>query len=497
MVATRRVAWLGWATLIGAASLLLAESCAGPRTVGLAPEPAPAGPVPPGRELWVDAHAPEGGDGTAARPLRRLTDALDVPAPARRVHLLPGLYPGPFVAPDGTELVGGSAAVLTAEGGATVLEARGSVSLRRLLVQGGAVGIDVTGNVSLEDVRLSGQRLVGVAVGPGAAFQARGTVLEASVTEAVGLLLGPGTRSALSGLTFEGPWRRGIEARAPERLLVERTRFRGSLTALHQRDGSVELSDIAISEGRGPGLYVVGGELRLRRVQVQGQEYALLTGTGASVEAEDLTSSRADRAGVGVVNARARFTRLVITEAGTFGGLQGVTSEVTVQGLAVSDIAGHGVSMRGGSLTVDGGTVRRTHDPEGAGGDGLQLRGGRAVLQGLTVEDTAGSCLVAAEAVEATVVQSTLVRCRTAGLVVETAAHLSASEVSVRTTGGPAAVATGDARLVLRGFSATSAAEGLLWAECSAGARVTASDVRGTLPVLPCVEVLRAPPGAP
>jgi len=495
-VASRRVAWLGWATLLGAASLLLAESCTGPRRVGVPPE-APASPAAPAIELWVDAHAPEGGDGTPGRPLRRLTDAFAPAAPHRQVHLSPGLYPGPFVVPDGTELVGGSAAVLTGEGSVTVLFAQGSVTLRRLLVQGGAVGIDVAGAVRMDEVRLSGQRQIGVSVGPGAALEARGAVLEASVSEAVGLLLGPGASVALTGLSFDGPWRRGIEARAPGRLLIERTRFRGSVTALHLRDGSAELSDVAVSEGRGPGLYVVGGTLRLRRVQVRGQEYALLTGTGATVEAEDLTSTRADRAGVGVVNARARFTRLTITEAGTFGGLQTVASEVAVQGLQVEDIAGHGVSMRGGSLAIDGGTVRRTHDPEGAGGDGLQLRGGRADLTGLTVEDTAGSCLLAAEGAEATVTGCSLVRCRTAGLVVESAAHLVASEVSVRSTGGPAAVATGDGRLVLRGFSATSAAEGLLWAECAAGARVTASDVRGTLPVLPCIEVLRTPPRSP
>jgi len=461
------------------------------------PETAAAAPASQARMLWVDAHAPEGGDGTEARPLRRLSDALLPDSAPRRVQLAPGLYPGPFIAPDGTELVGGSAAVLTSGGAGTALEARGSVSLRRLLVQGGAVGIEASGALHLEDVRLSGQRHAGLVLGPAARLEARSVVLEAGVSEAVGLLIPPGATARLSGVTFEGPWRRGIEGRAPASLVVAQSGFRGSVTALHLRGGSAELTDVVVSEGRGPGLYVAGGSLRLRRVQVSGHEYALLTGTGATVEAEDLTSVRADRAGVGVVNARASFDRLVIRQGGTFGGLQGVGAEVTARALRIEDIAGLGVSMRDSTFILDGATVRRTRDPDGTGGDGLQLRGGRATLSRLAVDETAGACLIAAEAAEVSLSASTLAHCRTAGVVAETGASLTVSEASVQTTDGPAAVASGDAQLVLRGFSAASAGEGLLWAECSAGARVTASDVRGTLPMLPCVQLVRAPAAVP
>jgi hypothetical protein len=495
-LSTLRAAWLGWAALLVGATLVLAESCTGPRTYGEHPDAAPAhASSPPGLDLWVDAHAAEGGDGTSTRPFRRLQEALALTAPRRQVHLAPGLYPGPFIATDGTELVGGSATVLTADGPVTVLEAQGTVSLRRLLVQGGRVGLRAAGSVRLSAVRFSGQRAAAISLAAGTTLEADATLLEATVSEALGLAIEAGARARLSGCTFEGPWRRGIEGTAPENLTVTKSRFRGAVIALHLRGGLADLSDVTISEGRGPGLYVVGGTLRLHRVQVTGHEYALLTGTGAVVEAEDFTSTRADRAGVAVVNATARFTRLTITFAGTFGGLQGVASDLTVEHLLVEDVAGTGVSMRQGSLRLDQGKVRRMRDPDGSAADGVVFRGGRATVTDLEVQETGGACVVAAEGSELLLSRSTLERCRTAGLVAETGARVSASVLTVQTSDGPGAVATSDATLVLRGFRATSTAHAV-WAECAAGAHVAAWGVVGTLPSLPCVEALLQPPPA-
>ena len=489
-MSTGRAAWLGWATLLGGAALVLAESCTGLRTYGSAADAPVVAAADAGLavlELWVDAHSAPAGDGTPARPFRRLEDALVAPAPRRLVHLAPGLYPGPFVAPDGTELVGGSAAVLTADGPVTVVEANGRVTLRRLLVQGGRLGIRAKGELLLAEVRLSGQRTGAISIAEGGGLEAERVVLEASVSEGVGLLLEPGARAHLSGCTFDGPWRRGIEASAPGRLQLQQSRFVSAVTALHLRDGVAELSDVTASGGRGPGLYVVGGTLRLLRVAVTGHEYGLLTGTGATVEAEDFTSTRAERAGVGVVNARARFTHLVIGGAGNLGGLQGVDSAVTVTGLRIEDVTGHGVSVRGGTLRLEDAVVRRTRDADGAGGDGLQLRNVHATVSGLRVEQTAGPCLMAAEASEVTVSRATLEQCHGAGLLVDSAARLTVESVSVRTSDGPGAMATGDGQLVLRGFS-TTAVGGPVWADCATGARVTTWDVAGLLPTLPCIE---------
>ncbi len=454
------------------------------------PAPAPASPV---LELWVDAAVAPGGDGSRPRPLRRLQDALVVPAPSRRVHLAAGLYTGPFVATDGTQLVGGSAAVLTAAAGVTVLEARGTVSLERVLVQGGTLGVRGTGALRLTQVQFSGQRLGALLLAGGGTLQATTCRFEASVSEGVAVALEPGVRVQLSGCTFEGPWRRGVEARAPAVLSIAGTGFRGPVTALHLRGGSAELSDVTIGEGRGPALYVTSGTLGLHRVQVSGHEYALLTGTDAVVEGEDVTSTRADRAGVGLVHAKAHFRRLTITSAGTFGGLQCVASDVRVEGLRVEEVAGLGVSQRDGTLTLDDVVVTRTRDPDGTGGEGMQLRGGRANLTNVTIRQTAGACLLAAEGADVRLSHATLERCHTAGLVADTGAHLTASGVTVESSEGPGAVATGAGLLVLATFQALST-QGAVWAECAGGTQVQAWAVAGGLPALPCVEGLAAPP---
>ena len=192
----------------------------------------------------------------------------------------------------------------------------------------------------------------------------------------------------------------------------------------------------------------------LHRVQVSGHEYALLTGTDAVVEAEDVTSNRADRAGVGLVHARAHFRRLTITAAGTFGGLQCVASDVRVEGLRVDEVAGLGVSQRDGSLQLEDAVVSRTRDPESSGGDGMQLRGGRATLTRITLRQAAGACLLAAEGAEVHLSEATLEGCHTAGLAADTGAHLTASGVTVQSSDGPGAVATGGGRLSLDRFQA-------------------------------------------
>ena len=442
--------------------------------------------------MWVDGQGEEGGDGSRGRPLRRLAPALAMSAPHRLVHLAPGLYSGPFVAPDGTELVGGSAAVLTAPAGVRVLEAHGAVRLTRLLVQGGTVGLSASGILQLDGVRFSGQREAALVLAPGAKLEAAGTLFEASVSGGLGLLLEAGAQAELHGCTFEGPWQRAIEARAPQSLSVATSSFRGAVTALQLKGGRADVADVTISEGRGPALFVSGGALSLHRVEVRGHEYALLTGSGAVVEAEDLSSTGADRAGVGVVQAKAHFVRLSIASAGTLGGLQCVSSEVSVEGLHVTGVRGVGVSTREGNLRLDDAVVRRTREPDGSGGDGLQLRGGRAVLANLTVQDASGACLLAAEGAEVHLTHASLERCHTAGLAVETGARLFTSAVTVQSSEGPGAVATSEGELVLRGFRAL-ATDGVVWAECANGAQVRTLEVAGVLPTLPCIEPLAAP----
>src|SRR5262245_30643699 len=79
---------------------------------------AESGPPPAPVELWVDASALEGGDGTEARPLKTLGAALESARAvgAAHVHVRTGLYRGPFTLPAGWAIDGPESAVLFVEG---------------------------------------------------------------------------------------------------------------------------------------------------------------------------------------------------------------------------------------------------------------------------------------------------------------------------------------------------------------------------------------------
>src|SRR5690349_11779507 len=83
--------------------LLAAVAVIGGCTPRTAPPPAPGTPVAVAvapLELWLDASAPGGGDGTEARPYRALGEALlRAGAAPLRLHLRTGLYQGPFELP--------------------------------------------------------------------------------------------------------------------------------------------------------------------------------------------------------------------------------------------------------------------------------------------------------------------------------------------------------------------------------------------------------------
>src|SRR5688572_19952962 len=79
--ADRKKSWF-WLLCLGA------FSCAIPRP-----------PVESPAERWVDASAPDGGDGSQSRPHRTLLPLL---SSADVIHLAPGVYDGPFLLPSGT-----------------------------------------------------------------------------------------------------------------------------------------------------------------------------------------------------------------------------------------------------------------------------------------------------------------------------------------------------------------------------------------------------------
>ncbi|MCP3101950.1 hypothetical protein LZ198_24080 [Myxococcus sp. K15C18031901] len=171
--------------------ILLCAACKSPGTGPSAPSPEGEARV----ELWVDAGRDTPGDGSRARPLRSLSEALGRRGPLT-VHLAPGDYPGPHVVPPDTRLEGaGAGAVLLpgeGDGDGTVLRVSGGAALAGVEVRGGAWGLEVSGGgrVRLERMTFGGQRRGAVRL-TGGRLEVEASRFEATVAETVGVLVEP------------------------------------------------------------------------------------------------------------------------------------------------------------------------------------------------------------------------------------------------------------------------------------------------------------------
>lgn len=475
-------------------ALLLASAC--PRAPAPAPPPAPArAPV----ERWVDAFAPEGGDGSRARAFRGLGRALEESPRPLRVHLAPGLYRGPFELSGGVSLEGVGAVVLHAEGGdEVVVRARGPVSLSGLTVQGGAVGVelgDPGGELRLGQVELSGQRRAAVRA-VGGRVQARGVVFRASVSGTSGLILEAGSMGELSGAAFLGPYRRAIEGREVAGLVLDGCRFEGPVTGLHQLGGRAAVRRSAFSGGRGPALFVARGALEVEGSRIKGHEYALQAGEGARLSVRGFVSVGAERAALALVGARADVEDALLLESGNHGGIQVVGGEVSVRRFWIDRPEAYGVLARGGKLHLLDGVVSRVTDRGGEAGDGVQIREAVARVESVSMVEVAGAGLHAAEGSALAVREVVLERCRQGGVVADTLARVDGASLIVRGSSLAAVVVPGEAYVRLDALSSEQNALGAVWAECGSGAEVELLRLREDgppRPRSPCVRQARPP----
>jgi hypothetical protein len=427
-------------------------------------------------ELFVDASAPSGGNGSQAHPFQRLDQALGAGA---RVRLAPGIYSGGLLLRS-VELLGGPSVVITATPPAICLRTQGAVKLRGVQIQGGATGLRVeSGQAELQEVHFSGQRGPAVEVLGGAELRLEASALQAGVSQQHGLRLVQGARATVRDVSFEGPFSRAVSATEPAMLRMEKVRVRQAVTAFHLEGGEAWLSTFEAGGGRGPALYVARGRLHLSGVTLVGHEYGLLTGDSAQVDGTDVRSRNAERAGLGIVGSQATLNRLTVEEAGDFGGVQLLGSEVRLTDLSISGGRSSGVVMREGRLEVLRARISGLQSPDPAAGDGVQIRGGEAHLSRLVVERCSGIGLVAAQGAQVTLERSEVRGAGVAGLSAETEAHLRATDVTVEGSSGPAAVVLDGGEAQLRRIRARDNQKGAVWAECSSRATVQVEDWSG------------------
>ncbi|MCA2980552.1 MAG: hypothetical protein INH41_24585 [Myxococcaceae bacterium] len=462
---------------------LLLAGCARPVTLPTRAVEAPARP----REVWVDASAKPGGDGSLERPLAA------VPPLDAGVHLRlrSGLYAGPFRFPGGTVVTGHGVAVLYVEGRDTVVTTQGGlVRLERLLVQGGGTGVSVSGGeLSLEGVKFSGHAV--------AALDAVGASVEGAKVEVTGGIPGVtgfrvrGGRLELREARLAGPMRAGVEARGAA-VQLEAFTSEGPATGAAVVGGALEGATLRLAGGQGAALSVHDAGVTLRDVDVTGHEYALL-GDG-EVTLDGLVSRGAQYGGVSLVAGTSTLRRVKVERAGGMGGVQLLGGRHTLEGVEVSRSGGWGVMVRKAEATIGMlrvASLRGEQAPAGRIlGDGLVVRDARVHVTTLVADDLEGSALFASNEGTATVGSLEARRCGGGAVFLERRSAATVDRLVSRSAAGPSVVVLEAAHLVVRDFSATGG-DVSVWADCADGARVdiTRHEPETVLPALRCLFV--------
>ncbi|RKH72687.1 hypothetical protein D7X96_04655 [Corallococcus interemptor] len=470
-------------------------------------------------ELWVDAAAAPGGEGTRERPLRSLTEALARPGP-KQVHLATGRYEGPLRLPDGTRLVGkGLATILAAtDPGATVVDASGDTSLEGLTVEGGGWGLDARGPVRVQAVTFRNQARGAIRLGAGP-LEGRGLRFEAGADSqawtcdppaapapkpagtALGVLVEAGTPEAAPSLilrdsAFVGPFDRAVRTRGGATVRLEGVCVQGARMALSQEGGTAEVERARVSGGTGTAFSTVEGALTLVDVRVQGHEYGV-TANRARLSVRGFTSEHATRAGLGLTAATGLLEDVVVKDAGNYGALQLTASDLEVRRFRLEGSREYGVVALQGRVRLRDGVITGVSTADGIAGDGLHLRNVDADVDTVTVEGARGSCVLASQRAKVALRKARLSGCGLAAVAVDSRATLTSRNIDVRDTSGSILLAIEEGQLQVEDLTAKDAQGELVSTDCEGQTRVhlrhvDASTTRGLR--APCVQLdARAP----
>jgi hypothetical protein len=458
--------------LIGVILTLVLTSCV------RMPAAVPIDSAPATAEWWVDAFAPEGGDGSRSAAFKQVPQ-LRGPA---TLHLRSGLYRGPFVFPGETRLEGHGAVVLFDEGNEAVVSALGPLSLTRLSVQGGRVGITSGGALLLEHVRLSGHRVAGVQIIDGGV-----TGQHIEVTSRLDGVVGlDATNSsvALHDVNISGPLLVGVRAK-DSTVTLTKLSSEGAATAVQTIGGTLELKALHAAGGMHTAVSLSKTRATLNGIDVTGHEYAVL-GVGNDVQLDDLTSSGAFGGGVSFVNSTVRVTKATVQRAGPLGGVQLVGCTSVLGAVTVTASQAWGVMVRQGSASI---TALTATGLRLGGGDALHVRDARVTIERLNASDLEGSGIFASNFATVTAGIVDVSGADTGAIVVERKSSVTAERVTSHRGRGPALAAPEDGVLTVGSLTAEGE-DDTVWADCATGSFITVKAVSaGTkLPRLRCLQ---------
>jgi hypothetical protein len=447
-------------------------------------------PTPGREEQWVDAFALEGGEGSRANPFKRVPTKL--PAGVT-LHLLSGLYEGPFDLPAGARVEGHGEVVLHATAPAVVVAGE-ALELVHVSVQGGAVGVRVTGASRLRDVRVSGHQRVGVDVPAGAEFEAEALTVEGTIPEALGLEA-TDSQVTVKGATFRGDLKRALKLEGG-RATLEGVVSEGGRTLVHATGVELRLSKARAVGGTGPAVFLAGGGANVDGLEVDGHESALSVASGAKVDARAIRARGARDTGVVFLKSSGTLKDVEVRGAGPGGAVQLLESDVTLDDARLIGCKAMGIFVRRGRarlvrVVVDELSAEANPNGTRSLGDALMLRDAEVQVDHVTAREVEGSALFASA--YATVTVGTLVGERTGGgvLFVERGATVRARHVSSNATLGPAVTVPDQATLDVERLVVSGGAEVPVYAACSDGALVRLKQLETTVPqpAAACVRV--------
>jgi hypothetical protein len=432
--------------------------------------------APPQQVLHVSSTALPKGNGSPERPFRTVRQAVAAASPGPvelRVHQ--GLYDEPLTLGEGWVLRGEGTVLLHSDGPCAV-RATGAL-LEHVAIQGGRVGLCAEGQVQLRDVSFSGQREAAVRVTSGG-LEAERLRVEATVSELRGIRLEPGTSLRLKEGRFEGPFRRAIESDTAM-LSLQSVAVQDAVTALQVLGGEAEVTSLWSGGGRGPAVHLGrGAVVALRDVEVEGHEYGVLVGEQVRLDASDVRTQRAERAGVAVDRAVVRLSDVFIQDAGNLGGLQLTESDATVAGVRVRGARFAGVQVMGGTARLERVDVEKVRREAEGDGDGVLLHRADVRLESLRVDGADGSALLVGSGTRAWVGTLEASDVPQGALTADAGAEVTVNVLAGRKVGS-ALVAALDRAAVQVDTLRCAEQTPPTWAECATGATVRVSRYEG------------------